>query len=561
MYVLRPAPKGSYELVELEQLIVPSEDAGNEGDEEAKLEAHEGDGGKGAGTAQPFLIHSVDQVSADTAVAILSSRYRHRSPQPIPIPKSGQEGGSRTKDKGRKAISSHVDSISIWAVKFDLPSITQTLVPKQPQLMTILFHLLGTSPHPMYPGSPPILTSYDPERKAWMILGECSYHPVPTSCKITGTGTGGAAYDYEPTPDEIAPIPRAGENLDNLPLPLTAQVQTDSSRPPQYSWTQTTDSVTIAFAIPSETAKEEIKVKFGVNSLSLSIDPSAGLSSGTETAVPLPRYTLTTFWDTISPSTSYWTWERDSEPSPSFKAESSLMSTSSQGDSRAKFGLLTLHLDKQHEGTRWMSVFASEGHMDREEEVPETLDPLELVGIRESLEKYTSSLHSASATPTVGGPGLGASSSSSRSGPNSSLGSNSGLGGLDLSGLDGLGGGGVPSLSKGEIDDQVDSNVGMLACVSWIGLGPTPTTSSGTVRLLSTPLPGSGSGRNTNISVVIKDGVDGLVYVLQPPPLSQFLSRHEYEIDHTIEMASQIDILRSRLCVSFEARCKVYVPY
>jgi hypothetical protein len=155
-----------------------------------------------------------------------------------------------------------------------------------------------------------------------------------------------------------------------------------------------------------------------------------------------------------------WTWDREGEH---------------------HVGLLTLHLDKQHEGTRWSHVFAASGTSAEEPEVPETLDPSELWNIRESLEKYTAALRS----------------------------------GEDASGL-GLGSD-LPSLAKGEMDDEVDNSIGRAAHLTWIGEdGSVPNWAPRSTdlpnRLLSTELPGSGSGS----SFIVKNGYDGTVFSLEP---------------------------------------------
>ncbi|KAE9400416.1 hypothetical protein BT96DRAFT_644961 [Gymnopus androsaceus JB14] len=224
---------------------------------------------------------------------------------------------------------------------------------------------------------------------------------------------------------------------------------------------------TDAFPLPSSTPKSAINIKFSPTSLSLSITESIPAS-----VLPLPSYSSKSFWDGISSSSSYWTWDKEADHS---------------------YGLLTLYLDKQHEGTKWMQVFASAGKSAAAElspedaEVPETLDPSELWLIRESLEKYTAAL----------------------------------LTGEDASGL-GLGRG-VPSLGKGEVDEEVDASVGRSACLTWVGIdGSSPSWSNPgreyPFTLLSTPLPGH--HRKSLPSLVLKDGVDGPVYVLQPASTS-----------------------------------------
>lgn len=179
----------------------------------------------------------------------------------------------------------------------------------------------------------------------------------------------------------------------------------------------------------------------------------------------LPRYSLKQLWDGIAPSSSVWTWDKDAEHS---------------------FGLLTLHLDKQHEGTRWSHVFASAGTVvspadAADEDVPETLDPSELWHIRESLGKYTTALRS----------------------------------GEDASGL-GLGTG-VPSLADGEMDEEVDASMGRTAWVTWANVdASTPQWAQGEdgppTNILATPLPGT-SG---DASLVVKNHMDGLLFTVTP---------------------------------------------
>ncbi|KAI5122789.1 hypothetical protein M0805_000133 [Coniferiporia weirii] len=280
----------------------------------------------------------------------------------------------------------------------------------------------------------PIYARFDEARGAFFILGSSLYRQVDAPRPPS----------YEPTRDELAPIPRAGEILSDAPLKL-----------PPYSWTQTSDSVTVAFPLSSDVPKSAIKVTLTAKTLSLLIKHEL------PTSVDLPRYSLKQLWDAISPSSSFWTWDREAD---------------------SRVGLLTLHLDKQHEGTRWSHVFASAGTDPADQEVPETLDPSELYHIREALEKYTSTLQT----------------------------------GEDASGL-GLGQG-VPSLAEGELDDAVDSSVGRRVAVTWLGAdGAVPgwvVEESSVSYLLSTPLPGLQEDRP---SLVMRSDIDGLLFALPPP--------------------------------------------
>nr|GAT60333.1 predicted protein [Mycena chlorophos] len=290
-----------------------------------------------------------------------------------------------------------------------------------------------TRPHPNTSNSTsgrrgttvPISVSYDASRNAFLVLGESLYPPIDASPS-----------SYTPIASELAPIPRPGESLD---------------APPPYSWIQTSDSVTVAFPLPSSTPTSDIKVTFSPQTLTMHIKAGAGSD------VPLPHYTTKRLWAGIAAGDSMWTFDRAGE--------------------RA-YGLLTLHIEKKDEGTRWSHVFES-GDVD----VPETLDPSQLYAIRESLEKYTASLR----------------------------------GGEDASGL-GLGTG-IPSLARGEADEEVDESVGRSAQITWIGAedGAVPEwaarSSSLPGRLLSTELPGMLS---PSPSIIIKNGLDGTVFALQP---------------------------------------------
>ncbi|KAH7089390.1 hypothetical protein BKA62DRAFT_790099 [Auriculariales sp. MPI-PUGE-AT-0066] len=274
-----------------------------------------------------------------------------------------------------------------------------------------------------------------------------SLNVVSTSPYWVGD-TESSAMPSNPKPDEYAPVPRAGENLD-VPSP---------PRPPPYSWTQTEDTVTVAFPLPSIMTKHQIKVHFSPKTLSLSIQDLTGTIAELS-SVPLPHYTLEELWDGVSPASCFWTWD-----------------SAAQKDQT--YGLLSLHIDKQHEGRKWMHVFAraAQGGSD---DVPETVDPSELWNIREALEKYTSDL---------GGP--------------------SGRGGL------GFAGGDVPSLADGEMDDEVDSTVGQQVIFSTLALdGISPPATPLACTVLSLALPGILEGEKT---LVLKHGIDGVLYERAP---------------------------------------------
>lgn len=350
----------------------------------------------------PFRVHIAVESSPGIATVILSSRHYSEEPKP---------------STSRKPTS----------IEFDVYAVAVPLSPvDEPKSLHVLWHRRGEN----------VLVSctYDSSRKAFLFLGASIYRNIGDAPRL----------GYEPSADEIAPIPRKDENLDTQP-----------TAPPPYSWTQSSDSVTVAFPLPATTLKSNIKVHLTSSALTLHVD--GDIPPG----IPRPHYSLKKFWDGISTPTSFWTWDREAEHA---------------------YGILTLHLDKQHEDTKWMHVFASVGTPEassEDVEVPETLDPSELWKVREALEKFTS--------------------------------------GEDASGL-GLGRG-APSLAEGELDDEVDASVGRSVSVTWIaddGSSP-PWASSGIddapFELLSTPLPGVVEPQP---SLIVKTSLDGTVFSLTP---------------------------------------------
>ncbi|KAF8964365.1 hypothetical protein BDZ97DRAFT_1757956 [Flammula alnicola] len=364
----------------------------------------------------PFRLHHIHRPSPTTAVLLLSSRFY--SPD------------------GKKGKKNPTVEFDLWAAKIDLLSLRSGSEPRE---LDVLWHRRGQDV--------PIYTTFINEVNSYFIVGGSIFSEpnVPT------------IKAYEPTPDELAPIPRAGENLD---------MSTDRLEKPQpYSWTQTSDSVTVAFPLPSNTPQDKIKVLFTVQTLTLHVDAEP-LASEEYPSVPLPHYSTTALWDSVNTTSCFWTWDREAEHA---------------------YGLLTLHMEKKNEGTRWMHVFAGSATDKGDVDVPETLDPSELWHIRESLEKYTAALRT----------------------------------GEDASGL-GLGHG-VPSLVEGEIDEEADASVGRRAWVTWVepegatpGWCQTNSWEQEPVTVLSTPMPGSVSEGLPVLQLILKQDLDGPVFSFDP---------------------------------------------
>lgn len=230
------------------------------------------------------------------------------------------------------------------------------------------------------------------------------------------------------------------------PVSSISETQPTGQLPPPYSWTQTSDSLTVAFPLPSSTPKSHITVRIGPKHVSILIKDSGSSD------FPLPRYAMKELWDAVDQTVSTWTWDKEGERT---------------------VGLLTLHLEKRNEGTKWSHVFIRDGTIPDEAEVPETLDPSELWKIRETLEKYTSEIKA-----------------------------------NDEAGL----GGSMPSLATGEMDPAVDSEVGRRLTVSYFDAlsGEDLAPNTAYQEILAFPLPGCSPSDGR--SLAIKNGIDGPLF-------------------------------------------------
>ncbi|KAH9480304.1 NudC domain-containing protein 1 [Psilocybe cubensis] len=422
----------------------------------------------GGAVDAPFRIHNLYRSSPVTAVLLLSSR--HYDPEAKKVTSNA---------------SNSTPEFDIWAVKINIFSLRPN---SEPRKLEVIWHRRGQDV--------PTFTTFVEQVNSFLILGGSTY-PDPDAKP--------PAKHYEPTPDEIAPIPRAGENLDATTTTTPNDVEPNKPQKPHpYSWTQTPDAVTVAFPLPSSTPKNKIKVLFTTQTLTLHVD-SFPLESSDNTPAPIPHYSAKALWDSVNTTSCFWTWDREAEHA---------------------YGLLTLHMEKKNEGTRWMQVFAaaasSLAHDEENPEVPETLDPSELWHIRESLEKYTAALKS----------------------------------GEDASGL-GLGRG-VPSLVEGEADEEADAAVGRKVWATWVDInGHTPTWTRESsllgkkekenwedepITLLSTPIPGSTTPTSiADLQLILKQDVDGAVFSLVPAN-----SAPEFTWQHTSTYCALAFVLASK---------------
>lgn len=291
--------------------------------------------------------------------------------------------------------------------------------------------------------------------------------------------------------------------------------------PPPFSWTQDPDSLTVVFALPSDTPTSSIRITFSRQFLTLHIGSAASTLAPYSTRSTLPHVSHKKLWDLIDPHASVWTFDREAEGRDS------------------TFGLLSLHLEKANTGAKWTDVFAltapsmvedtgeskiteltTEQEEQELEHVVETLDPSELAKISENMEQWTKGLVDGGATAEVDGDGLGH---------------------------------GVPtSLIGEEIDVEVDGDLGRPLIVTWVESALTP--SPRLVRphptvpysLLSTPLPLSSASTNTpDSSITIKHDVDGLLFA--PPSLSS----STYTWTHTSTFPALAFVLATKQDASF----------
>ncbi|KAJ2729546.1 hypothetical protein H4S00_000423 [Coemansia sp. D1744] len=145
---------------------------------------------------------------------------------------------------------------------------------------------------------------------------------------------------------------RGGIVLDDTELVDQAS---DKAIPPNmnsnpYYWTQTATDLTVCIELPVAVEANQIFCEQTRSSLSLQFTNSAECENYT--------YNRKQYCNYIVAGESVWTLENGR--------------------------LLTLYLQKEHEGMRWTSVFADD------DGVLETMDPNEFAAIRERLEKYTS---------------------------------------------------------------------------------------------------------------------------------------------------------------------------
>ncbi|KAJ3184210.1 hypothetical protein HDU87_005057 [Geranomyces variabilis] len=175
---------------------------------------------------------------------------------------------------------------------------------------------------------------------------------VPYFAKIEPDGLGftvGAATLYQH-------VPRDGESSAPTPQPTAPAVppSTPTTIPPKphsrnYKWYQTGEDVTITVRLPAKVERTDIHVALTPESIKL------------RTLRPTEHtlFDVRALWESILPSECIWTLEEEDK------------------------SLLTLHLAKKHEGTRWLQLW------EEDDGVNETLSAEELKAFASALDKYT----------------------------------------------------------------------------------------------------------------------------------------------------------------------------
>ena len=452
---------------------------------------------EGPDGATPFRLHAAERLSDIEAVVLLSVVTKAAAPTPAAAgAPSSLPTSSSMAATTRHTISSTTQFIYLSA-RIPLAPAADVAAPQQ---LAVSWRLQS---HDL-----PTFVVYDRERGAFVVGAGSKLVHVQAGDSVEGERAGleqdeqeeGAAGE-----DVLMPPARASTAAASASGPA-------APRPPPFSWTQDKDSVTVAFPIPSDTPTSSIRLTFSRLYLTLHVSSSsafAASSTGLPGGVGLPRVSHKRLWADIDPHTSVWTFDREAEGRDS------------------SYGLLTLHLEKAHAGTRWSDVFASTPAKDGDEAaaaaaaagvaaraatiqeldpeleyegVPESLDPSELAAITEQMEQWAQGLV------------------------------RHGIGHSD----EGLGSGIPTSLTGEEVDVEVDAESGRPFIVTWIegavddaARRPRLVHPHAAVpyELLSTPFPLAISPSSSTSSltpsfdgITVKHDVDGLLFT--PPPAS-----------------------------------------
>ena len=290
-------------------------------------------------------------------------------------------------------------------------------------------------------------------QEGWMILSGEEYRTIeeaeasgskPTQTSSSRAGIG-AEQPEDPSTQAVEATPdQSGE---------------DGAQEWPFSWTQTSDSISVTFAFPPGTKRSDIKIRLSSTELSISTTTLA-----TSLSPPLAEYLL-------KQSRAWWS---------TIDAESSTFMYSPET------GLLELDLSKGDDHTRWPSVFSPpDDEDDEEEEVPETLDAATLDSVRATFNNIKTREPGEADNHHAGLPGLLREEMD-----------------IDLDDDEDY------DQSDGAYGDHSIGKVGRDCFVGYVKDG-IPKWTKTTATILSIPMPGHGVDESR---VIFKSAVDGLAY-------------------------------------------------
>jgi hypothetical protein len=286
---------------------------------------------------------------------------------------------------------------------------------------------------------------------------------LPYWCKWTGDGWMVLAAELYREPTEAGPSAAPTYTTSAVAAPSSTEpakpATEEEERVWPFSWTQTSDSISMTIPFSTGTKRSDIVVSLKPTEFSLSLAPSSP-APPTPLADFLRRQTRS-FWSDIDTDSSTFTYNPDK-------------------------ALLELELVKAEDHSRWPSVFSplDDDEEEEEEEVPETLDAATLASVRASFDNIKTRLPEEE--PTGNHPAMPALLSEE----------------MDIDLMDE-----EDDMPEGPFGDK-GGKVGRDVFIGHIKDG-IPTWSKTTVTVVSLPI-SSPSGSDDGL--IVKSAIDGLYY-------------------------------------------------
>lgn len=261
-------------------------------------------------SASPFLLRAA-QPASETQLKLLLSRT---TPSP---------DLRRTQDRMFDLVEISIDPTRRNGVDADPEKLTKTWTLKS--------------------GDVPYWTTW--WQSGWMILSGEEYRRAEEESNVGSTSAAPSRLGVGAGLHEVAPVESESEGA--------MKIAEGQEWP--FSWTQTSESITMTFDFPAGTQRSDINVKIGAEDLEVQVKDT----------VPPLKPVLRTYLDQ---PTRPWYSEVDAELSTFTFTEK---------------GVLELELVKANDHSRWPTIFEPTDE-DSEEEVPETLDARTLAAVRET---------------------------------------------------------------------------------------------------------------------------------------------------------------------------------